>query len=100
MGPLKVFDAFGNWPYCIHLLSNYGIFVYCFSNELNNRTAIFPDYKDKVKIEEKLILRLYFDQYYSEIAGNAFGYAFITRVNTSSLTFDTYLGAVAFYQGT
>jgi len=83
MGPIKVFNAIGNWPYSIHLLTSYGIYIYTFDKDLTNRTEIFPDFKNNLKIEKKLILRIYFNDDYSEIAGNSFGYAFLTKIYTS-----------------
>ncbi|CDW89229.1 UNKNOWN [Stylonychia lemnae] len=100
MGPLKVFNAFGDWPYNIHIFTNYGIYIYTFDVNLQDRSQVFPDYKTNMKIKKKLILRIQFDQLDSGIQGNEYGYTFLTRVNTSQSTYDTYLGAVAFYSGT
>ncbi|CDW88489.1 UNKNOWN [Stylonychia lemnae] len=88
----------GEWPSTIHLLTNFGIYIFSFNIDLTNRTQIFiDDQKPNITIIKKQIIRRSFNQITSNIAQNQYGYAFLAKQIITKDSFYVYLGAISLY---
>ena len=76
-GPLKVFSIVPNLPYQIHVLCNYGIFIYTYRQSLLNRTENSYFGFGLLKAGPPRIIRYNIDISNREVAWNDFGYAFL-----------------------
>eukprot|EP00347_Sterkiella_histriomuscorum_P013212 403365576 len=99
IGPIVVFTAIFNEPSSVHLLTNYGIYIYTFGVNLQDRSQIFPDFEQNLFVRQKSILRITFDEYSTDVARNKYGYTFLVKQNITQNSYDAYLGAVSFYAG-
>jgi len=71
--------------------------VLTFRVNLTDRIAVLQNPHLTLKPLAIRTLKLYFDQYNYELAGNQYGYAYLVTKNTSSQNFAVFLGGVSFY---
>jgi hypothetical protein len=76
---MEVYDLIPNWPFSIHALTNYGIYIFTFSHKNQSDARIFTDYFD-VKL-----IRLHTNfkgkmKYSYDYAANDWGYAFLMAI--------------------
>ncbi|CDW72639.1 UNKNOWN [Stylonychia lemnae] len=96
-----VYSALGEWPSTIHLLTNFGIFIYSFNVDLTNRTQIYQE-NDQVnlKIVKQSTIRRNFNQQLSnDVVFNQFAYSFLAQLKLSKDQYDIYLITVSLYSG-
>lgn len=95
--PFQVYNAIGNWPYVVHILTNYGIYILDFDFDLTDQSQYVGDTDKLLTPLNTRIVRFFFDKYDYNIAYNDWGYIFIVRKYTTSLSFDIYLAVVSFF---
>eukprot|EP00347_Sterkiella_histriomuscorum_P022787 403337163 len=96
-GPLKVFACVEELKYNLHIITNYGIYIFTFRQDLRNDTSYFSDSQYKFEIIKKHVLRIPIDLFNSKIAINQYGYAFLVQKTTENNVSKIYLALVSFY---
>jgi hypothetical protein len=82
LGVLYVSDIIPNWPYELNVLTNYGIFVLTFEDDLYKNSSIGWNYSSR-------IIRLHSNvqgkiTYSSTYAVNSWGFAFLIKIYNST----------------
>ncbi|CDW88978.1 UNKNOWN [Stylonychia lemnae] len=98
-GQLRVFQAVGDFPYTIHVITNYGFFVYTFNVSLCDRDQVLDNFETSLIPVQTRIIRNKFDFFDQDLAINKYGYAFLVNKQGAFGNFDVYVGAVSFFSG-
>jgi hypothetical protein len=62
-----VFNVIGDWPYTLHFITNYGLFIFDFNVDLTNRTLWDPVIEDNFIFNASRIIRMNFDHFNYEV---------------------------------
>ena len=81
------------------MITNYGFYLYYYQEDLTDRydIGILNGEIDPPQPFYQRIIRHYFDEIQPIIVQNDYGFAFLSKINFGTATFQYYIGAMSFY---
>jgi hypothetical protein len=95
IGPLEVNTLIPNYPFEIHALTNYGIFIFTFTKNMTDNDYNFKNYTTRIiRLHSLAEAKV---KYSWNFAANSWGYAFLVMLYNTHTTYNLYLGFMSFY---